>query len=51
MMKKNILRFLTIFVLTSVLTSCFGGGEDDGTLGNWFIAILWILVWLKGGNR
>ena len=50
MMKKNILRFLTIFLLTSVLTSCFGG-EDDGTLGNWFIAILWILVWLKGGNK
>lgn len=49
-MKKNILRIFTIFAITSVLTSCFGG-EDDGTLGNWFIAILWILVWLRGGSK
>ena len=41
-----------IFVVstTLMLTSCDTGGEDDGTVGNWFMAIVCLLAWLKGGK-
>lgn len=52
-MKKNIIIIANIiaFVLTIPLfVSCDTGGEDDGTVGNWFIAICCLLAWLKGGK-
>ena len=48
-MKKNILNIITIVSTTLLLTSC-DGGSDDGTVGNWFCAILLLLAWLKGGR-
>lgn len=52
-MKKNITTIANIiaFVSTTLLfTSCDTGGEDDGTVGNWFMAIVCLLAWLKGGK-
>lgn len=48
-MKKNILNILPLLCVTLLLTSC-GGGSDDGTVGNWFCAILLLLAWMKGGR-
>jgi len=45
-MKKNI---ITILCISLLLTSC-DSGSDDGTVGNWFCAILCLLAWLKGGK-
>ncbi len=52
-MKKNtIIANIIAFVLTIPLfASCDTGGEDDGTVGNWFIAIVCLLAWLKGGGK
>lgn len=47
-MKKNILNIITI-LCTLLLTSC-DSGSDDGTVGNWFCAILLLLAWMKGGK-
>lgn len=52
-MKKNIITIATIITFVSttlMLTSCDTGGEDDGTVGNWFMAIVCLLAWLKGGK-
>jgi len=51
-MKKNIIiANIIAFVSTTILlTSCDTGGEDDGTVGNWFMAIVGLLAWLKGGR-
>ena len=51
-MKKSIIIANIIFVVstTLMLTSCDTGGEDDGTAGNWFMAIVCLLAWLKGGK-
>ena len=49
-MKKNIASVLTIVLTTILLSSCDTGGENDGTVGNWFCAILLLLAWLKGGK-
>ena len=38
------------YYTTLMLTSCDTGGEDDGTVGNWFMAIVCLLAWLKGGK-
>lgn len=48
--KLYFIAYLLIIVLT-LFTSCDTGGEDDGTLGNWFMAIVCLLAWLKGGKR
>lgn len=48
-MKKNILTIITLVSTTLLLTSC-DSGSDDGTVGNWFFAILCLLAWLKGGK-
>ena len=53
-MKKNIIKIASIIAFVStpiLLTSCDTGGEDDGTVGNWFLAIVCLLAWLKGGGR
>lgn len=50
-MKKNIIIIANIIFVVSttfLLTSCDTGGEDDGTVGNWFMAIVCLLAWLKG---
>ena len=51
-MKKNIIIIANIiaFATTLMLTSCDTGGEDDGTVGNWFMAIVCLLAWQKGGK-
>lgn len=51
-MRKDIIIANIIFVVstTLMLTSCDTGGEDDGTAGNWFMAIVCLLAWLKGGK-
>lgn len=52
-MKKNIIIIANIIAIVSftlLLTSCDTGGEDDGTVGNWFMAIVVLLAWLKGGK-
>ena len=52
-MKKNIIKIANIIFVVSttlMLTSCDTGGEDDGTVGNWFLAIACLLAWLKGGK-
>ncbi len=48
--KLYFIAYLLIIVLT-LFTSCDTGGEDDGTIGNWFMAIVCLLAWLKGGKR
>ena len=53
-MKKNIIIIANIIAFVSttlLLTSCDTGGEDDGTVGNWFMAIVCLLAWLKGGGK
>lgn len=49
-MKKNIVTIATIATFASMLTSCNTGGEDDGTIGNWIMAIVCLLAWLKGSK-
>lgn len=49
-MKQNSIILFLITILF-FLTSCDTGGEDDGTIGNWFLAIVCLLAWLKGGKR
>lgn len=48
-MKKNIINILPILSFTLLLTSC-DSGSDDGTVGNWLCAIVFLLAWLKGGK-
>jgi hypothetical protein len=53
-MKKNIITIANIIAFVSttlLLTSCDTGGEDDGTVGNWFMAIVCLLAWLRGGGK
>ena len=47
MKQYNIIIFIAILI---VFTSCDTGGEDDGTVFNWFMALFCLLAWLKGGN-
>ena len=49
-MKKTIICIMNIMPVLSasfLLVSCDGGG--DGTVGNWFVAIIVILALLKKG--
>lgn len=49
---KNIIwSILTIMLPAFIFTSCDTGGEDDGTVGNWIMAIVCLLAWLKGGRK
>ena len=48
-MKKNIINILAILCVTLLFVSC-DSGSDDGTVGNWFCAIVFLLAWLKGGK-
>lgn len=48
-MKKNIITIITITSATLMLTSC-NLGSSDGTVENWFAAIILLLAWLKGGR-
>ena len=41
---------LYIFMTLILFASCDTGGEDDGTVGNWIVAIMLLLAWLKGGK-
>ena len=53
-MKKNIITIANIIAFVSttlLLNSCDTGGEDDGTVGNWFMAIVCLLAWLRGGGK
>ncbi|MBQ8713094.1 MAG: hypothetical protein IJ551_09805 [Prevotella sp.] len=50
-MKKNIIKIATILPFLSstlLLTSC-DSGSDDGTVGNWFAAIIFLLACMKKG--
>ena len=47
-MKKNIINILTILCFTLVLVSC-DSGSDDGTVANWFAAIVFLLACMKKG--
>lgn len=49
-MKQNSIMLFLITILF-FLTSCDTGGEDDGTVGNWFMAIVVLLALMKGGKR
>lgn len=48
-MKKNITTIITIALSTLMLASCDNNGGDD-TIANWFLAIVCLLAWLKGGK-
>ena len=48
-MKKNIINILTILCVTLLFVSC-DSGSDDGTVGNWFAAIVFLLACMKGGK-
>ena len=39
----------TLVLTTLMLTSC-DSGSDDGTVANWFCALVLLLAWLKGGK-
>lgn len=50
-MNKKIYPFVFILISSLILfTSCDTGGEDDGTVGNWFMAIVILLALMKGGK-
>lgn len=42
---------VAILIGLGVWLASIDSGSDDGTLGNWFAAILFLLAWLKGGKR
>ena len=44
-----LMAILPIAGMALLLTSC-DSGSDDGTVGNWFAAIVFLLAWLKGGK-
>ena len=48
-MKKNIINILTILCVTLLFVSC-DSGSDDGTVGNWSAALVYLLALLKGGK-
>ena len=51
-MKKIIITIYTLLPVVAMaltLTSCDNDGDNTGS--NWILAILWILVWLKGGKK
>lgn len=51
-MKQKITSVVLVLVtILTLFTSCDTGGEDDGTVANWFMAILCLLAWMKGGRR
>lgn len=51
-MKQNLYSIVSLLITILIFfASCDTGGEDDGTVGNWILAIICLLAWLKGGKR